>query len=475
MASLLDQYEQATARASSAVASSRSAATEATSRGFVNVKTQDDIPIFTKQRINFKPRDSISHLVVSNTMLVLAMKRNMLLRIDLKQPDSPEEIDIGRPDDDKIHKLFLDPTGQHLLISMEHSTEVLYLSKNSKKVRQASKMKGNVVSAVGWNRRNTLDSVTGPILIGSKDGLLFETELASGDDRYLFQSNLEQYLRQLYNLGKERPVAVTGLEFDLMPSSSLTEHKYYILVTTPGRLYQFIGTVPSSSEAPVLLGIFSCYEMNPERFLELPGNFGHSQLMFYAPREDASQQTPGPPKTFSWMTGPGVYYGQVDYSGHSGADSVTVGAKLLPYPASSVGHPLAIAVTEFHVLVLYADALRAISVLNEQLVLDDVFGDKFGRLVGIAQDPLRGAIWAYTEHAVFKYRVVREDRDAWRVYLRMGDFEAARARSRGDPAHYDAVLTGEAESLFQRGAYAESAALYAATRAPFEEVTCVHA
>lgn len=43
---------------------------------------------------------------------------------------------------------------------------------------------------------------------------------------------------QLFNLAKDKIVPITGLEFDRMPSDSMTEYKYYILATTPGYVQQ---------------------------------------------------------------------------------------------------------------------------------------------------------------------------------------------------------------------------------------------
>jgi len=39
---------------------------------------------------------------------------------------------------------------------------------------------------------------------------------------------------QLFNLKSAMPEPITGIEFDRMPSDSMTEYQYYILVTTPG-------------------------------------------------------------------------------------------------------------------------------------------------------------------------------------------------------------------------------------------------
>lgn len=56
------------------------------------MKFLDDGPIFIKQKVNFLPPDKILHLVVNNNIIVIAMANNLLLRIDMKHPDSPEGI-----------------------------------------------------------------------------------------------------------------------------------------------------------------------------------------------------------------------------------------------------------------------------------------------------------------------------------------------------------------------------------------------
>lgn len=54
------------------------------------MKLQDDGPIFIKQKVNFLPPDKILHFVVNNNIVVIAMANNILLRIDMKHPDTPE-------------------------------------------------------------------------------------------------------------------------------------------------------------------------------------------------------------------------------------------------------------------------------------------------------------------------------------------------------------------------------------------------
>lgn len=53
------------------------------------------------------------------------------------------EIELPKASEDKVYRLFLDPTGKHLIICME-STENLYLSRNSRKPRSIGKLKVRV-------------------------------------------------------------------------------------------------------------------------------------------------------------------------------------------------------------------------------------------------------------------------------------------------------------------------------------------
>jgi hypothetical protein len=59
----------------------------------------------------------------------------------------------------------------------------------------------------------------------------------------------------VFDIGKGNNTPITGLEFHRVPGSE----KYFVLVTTPNRLYQFIGYVTNSDEKPLLQQIFNSY------------------------------------------------------------------------------------------------------------------------------------------------------------------------------------------------------------------------
>ncbi|XP_033628364.1 vacuolar protein sorting-associated protein 18 homolog [Asterias rubens] len=465
MASLFDQYEQATARAASSITMvPRETVAAPIASGYVTAKMEEEVRIFSKMKINFTPPRPITHLIVNNNMLMMAMSDNVVLRIDLEHPDQPDEVKLG---DDRIHKLFLDPTGHHLIISTEQQ-DVLYLSRTGRKAKQLQKLKGHLIDSIGWNKLNTSESTTAEILVGTSRGLIFETEIQSGDDSRFFQQSLEQYWKQVFNLGKEGPVPVTGLEVEHVQPSPQNERRFFVMATTPGRLYQFIGVIPSSSETPVFQNVFHKYEASPASFLELPGNFGYSKLQFFYPKSKTV------PSHFAWMTGPGIYFGVFDFNNQS-TDNVTKDSRLLPYPesdkeGSSDVEPIAMTMTEFHVLLLFPDRMKVMCVLNEQLIDEDVYHARYGKILGICRDRTRGTIWTFTDQSVFKYKVVKESRDVWRMYLDQGDFDRAKEHCRDNPANLDKVLTRQAEHFFEKEKYDKSALYFAMTERSFEEV-----
>ncbi|XP_067005382.2 vacuolar protein sorting-associated protein 18 homolog isoform X2 [Anabrus simplex] len=429
--------------------------------GYIHMKLEEESPIFSKQKVNFSPPDRITHLCVSNGLIVLAMANDVLFRINLQQPEKPEVVELAKYTTHlKLSGMFIDPLGHHLLLSLtgKHADhEVLYLARKSTKPKQPNKLKGHEITAVGWNFANDSDATTGPILLGTSKGLIFESEIMLEGDR-MFQSGLEQYWRQVFDIGKGENTPITGLEFHLVPNTDM----YFVLVTTPKRLYQFIGYVSNADEKPLLQQIFNVYLTVPERFLEIPSNLRYSKLEF-------NYQTPrGLPKTIAWLIEPGIYYGQLDTTG-SETETVIINTQLLQYP--SPVPPLAFVLTDFHALLLYPDHVKGISLLNHELVFEDYYNESFGKLVSVTRDPIKGTIWAFTDKAVFRYKVTREERNVWQIYVDNGEFELAKQYCQDNPAHLDQVLVKQADMFFENKEYEKSAVHYAETQSSFEEIT----
>lgn len=61
--------------------------------------------------------------------------------------------------------------------------ELIYLHQSSSKYKLVSKSRNYEVTEVGWNWENTSEVNTGPILLGTSQGHIIETELEADSDK----------------------------------------------------------------------------------------------------------------------------------------------------------------------------------------------------------------------------------------------------------------------------------------------------
>ena len=154
-------------------------------------------------------------------ILVLANKSLQRINLAAKKPEADaaiETLDFGPVTPNlKVSMVSLDPLGTHLIISLKSQTpegvpELLYLNKRTKKFRSSNKVRGQLVTAVAWCARNVSETMTGPILMGTSLGVVYETEFDSGEEK-MFASSLERHWRPLVNLGKGQHMPITGLAY----------------------------------------------------------------------------------------------------------------------------------------------------------------------------------------------------------------------------------------------------------------------
>ncbi|XP_043930132.1 vacuolar protein sorting-associated protein 18 homolog isoform X2 [Protopterus annectens] len=423
---------------------------------YVNARLDEEKPIFNKQRIDFSPPENINFLVVCNKQLCMSIGKDTVLRLDVKKPDQPNEIELGRKDEAKVYKLFLDPTGSHLLIAL-NTNECLYLNRSTQKVKTLSRWRGHLIESVGWNKSGT-ENNTGLILVGTSQGQIYESEIVFSDGS-LFSTNPDQYFRLVFTLEEDvSPAPVCVLEIDRV------FEKHFVIATTPKRLFQFVGRVPESTEQQGFSLLFSQYSDKLPPFREFPHSLGYSDVALYTSKLRSS------PSAFAWMMGDGVMYGAFDFSR---SDSSLSDFKIWDYPPTinmKFSKPLSIVLTQFHFLLLLPDRVKAVCTLNGEVVFEDIFPEKFCPLKRMVKDPISGVTWIYADKAVFRYSVERESRDVWQMYMNMEKFELAKEYCKERPECLDVVLAQEAEHCFQKKKYMESAKCYALTQNYFEEI-----
>lgn len=404
-------------------------------------------PIFSIDPVEFHTQSQFKFMTVANNVVVIALYNSHIVRVNLDDGVDPQHIEISRKED-AIQSLFLDPTGNHLIIGLDNE-ENMYLHSSSKKPKTLGKLKGLNIEAIGWDRTNVDKNQTKEILIGA-GGSIYETSI----------QEKEKYLKQIYHFSE--PDTITGIQFEYFPPVKISDaKKFFIMVTTRTRIYQFIG-------GPNFETVFREYENIPTGsfFSEMPSDGKHrSQLAFWA------KQFQGRATSFAWLTGPGIYSGELVFGSQQAGDQVISECKLIPYPPPNSSHPINILITEFHFLLLYSDKLQAISRLNEEVVYEEHFikNNQNGQVMGMTQDFMKNTLRLFTKNCVFEIVVNSEDRNVWELYLKNHDYDTALKYCK-NPHQQNVVWTAQAEHYFKNGNYELAANFYAQTSKPFEEV-----
>lgn len=436
--------------------------------GFDGEDEDGDIPMFHVERMDWRPtRDqgAIRSMAVGSNVLHIACSNGSVVRWNV-ETDQLEEISISRRSEQIIHKLFVDPTGTHCLVSM-HNGQVYYIHGKKNKAVACQKIKGMVIESVAWNSAEGDEVSTRKILLGDSKGFLWETYIEAEKDRYC---------KRLYDLTEDgREVPISGLHIEMFPSSSPDPNsiKYFVMAATPTRHYQFIG-------GPTFEAMFARYASVPA-FVELPGDLGYSELAFFSRYQSRNKASNS--ETMAWLTGAGMYYGNLGFGSQEAGDKVVDDGKLLAYPAyaqdSYQGEdgrrvdvpPLSLSLTEFHFLLLNQKRLVAINRLSEEVVYQDNFEQgQYGRMLGLCPDPRKDTVWMYSDRFVFEVEIESEDREVWKLYLDEGKF--SQALDYCDTEYQrEQVNNAQADHHFQQGAYELAATIYAKTQRSFEEVT----
>jgi hypothetical protein len=247
--------------------------------------------------------------------------------------------------------------------------------------------------------------------------------------------------------------------------------KYVIFAATPSRLYYFVGRA-EHEEKPLLQQVFNRYLNIPEKdtYIDSESNLKYSRLKFWSENLTV-------PNSFAWTTEKEIICGQFESGVDDSMSTLKKKTRTIKYPkplyedySVSQKYPIAIALTEFHILLAYTDTIKGVCLLNEDVVYEDNYNEAFGKLINMVKDASTGEIWAITENAVFRFKVTKEERNVWQIFCENQQFDLAKKYSRGNEAFHNQVLIKEADMLFNRKEYMLSAQRYAETQSSFEEI-----
>ncbi|KAF8213189.1 Pep3/Vps18/deep orange family-domain-containing protein [Mycena galopus ATCC 62051] len=407
--------------------------------------------IFDLCRVQYEFPAPLVAFVVCSDMLAMALNTNVLVLIELSRSDQVIKIPIPRkPTDMTIYKIFMDPSGRHIIITSTQG-ENWYFYRGSKKPRQLQSFR-MVIESVAWNKAALLSGSyamsTREMLIAGQNGVVYEALIDAEEN---FFKSPDRSLQTMLTLRERHPI--TGIKFDFFPPSN--PGKALVILTTDTRIYQFV-------DGKVFLNIFS----NQPQILEFPGDKTQSELHYFSQNADQALSLP---RSMAWLTPHGIYHGTLNFD--SPTNNCIDGAELLPYPSSFEGSgppvwsPSSMALTEFHFVLLYGD--RVVGVCN--LDKKQTYEESLPLSQGPRCRPVRKTYWVYTDQSLFELVVDNENRDVWKIYLQKGQFDVA-LRYAKTASQRDHVLSAQANAYFADGRYFQAAQCYAQCSVTFEEV-----
>lgn len=409
----------------------------------------DVLPIFEKEDLRFKETASIVKLVTANKILVIGLLSNKIRRYYSGAPELDDILDIPRPVGDKIHNIFLDPSGKHLLVSMT-SGELFYGFYGKQTLWSCTKqIKCNTVESVAWNVTKQSDINTKEILIGTSLGTIYETKLNPSSDKQLVA-----YSKILCSLDK--PESITGLVF--FQENGDPKLRTVVIVATPTRIYQFFGKLNPSDQCK-FSSIFS--EDSLPGFKENVESLGLMAVSYVKYPE---------PRSLVWMTGVGVQFSKLNTSSEFFDDgNVMTENKLAQY--TDKGIPVSIGVSEFHLLLLYENGFEAKSLIDWKHVHYEPLKSSAGQFHTVALDPMDPTkFFSFAKQNIIRFKIHKEDRHVWRLFMKLKKFEEAEKYADGDPGKLFEISSEEADYYFDQKLFDYAAQTYALSHRSFEEI-----
>lgn len=469
-------------------------------------KSADENPLVKRNIVDYSPDDQITHLVAGHNKVAIATKDKKILLIDTKTSEQ-SICDIAhyygsRLWQIKIYRLFLDPTGKFLLISVAFAKDgmpyenLIYI----KQLQSLQKLKNHLISSVAWNYPRATSSQqqsqltgtlsTGTILLGTSKGLVLQTEFTQSDETKFFPLKIGpgHYVKEIFDVGPEAG-AITGIEYHQINNNNLaTERSFVILLSTNNRLYRMVGNASANVDPPPLQLIMT---QNSSNYTDVPGRFMNSKLDVHYPSSSPNSI----PTRFAWLTEPGIMTGEL-YEHLTECRSTfesNEDINMIPYtnpeelampisssvpsgysPQSGVTpykeKPISLVVTNFHVVILMRFCIRVICILNNLTVYEDIF-PKHDEVQGMSKDPVRNIIYVYFTRMILRYRIPNENKHIWKIFLDQKRYDLAKRYSSGDKSNFDRVICEEALHYFKMKEYEKSAEIFARSKKSFEDVS----
>ncbi|CAI4232864.1 unnamed protein product [Auanema sp. JU1783] len=424
---------------------------------------------------------------VSNQTMLIAVKSKTLICQSLSCSSKPKEIIVPLTGSDTMEYLHLSPTGFHALISSRAGDNFYYNIKEHI-IIPIKKLKDQI-SAVGWNPENFKETETGPILLGSTTGVVYETNISSNG--YV---NYIKDFPNVFNRNNASKQKICELQLFVVSDSEPGKAKWVLLVCQSDMLYSLRASIGpplrstylssaslqniqsftlSDQTQHVFQPFFEKKNIREEALLMPESSnapISTDLLVLYRKREDSSK-----PFKFLWVGSSGYMVGKVNLFAEKSRDILE---KEKHFEHGRVEglilHPVGASLTEFHLVLAYPHRMLAISLQSYEVAFEDALPSEHGQCIGLTFDQLAEYHWLYTATATLKYRPNDEGRYAWRYFLNKGDYANAisvsNERLHIDPDAHRLVLRKQADKYIADKNFVAAALALNQSNEPFETV-----
>lgn len=429
-----------------------------------------DSMLFELQRLGIDDTNLSQLRVCSDSLVGCYGNTVLLFRQGGGDPDMVE-ISKKKELDNDIQRMFVDPSGHHIIMCLRNGDNY-YLHTKGTKAKKISRLQG-VIESIAFDKELSNESSIKSFLVGTSMGFIYEMSLDS--------SGKEKNCSVVYHLQEQIPI--TSIYFDKVTEGNAT-YTYVVLTTSHEsvRVHYYIGDTSGG-----IAQLFTNKSKDKKEkkdiqmmMTELPGDIDRANIQFLSVNNNNKTSGGANKREFSLQMNQGIYIGSIVFQeiDTKGAAGMSIEVQLVPFSSSTHSidddAPLAIATTEYHFLMLMEDKLRAVSRLSGEVVQEELLRIMDGNPINIVKDVVKDRLWYYTDSAIFEITLSNESRHLWSIYLqkavagdeRMFDLAYSHCSNNTEKA---AVLEQHAEFALRVGKAEDAAIYFARCRAPFEE------
>uniref|UniRef100_A0A7E4VYA6 Vacuolar protein sorting-associated protein 18 homolog n=1 Tax=Panagrellus redivivus TaxID=6233 RepID=A0A7E4VYA6_PANRE len=436
-------------------------------------------PLFEHVKVPYTPKHTIVCLKVQNDSMFIALhnpqNKQWVLRYVRVPTGKTTDVPLPITDKNTVTAVFVDPKGIHCVVTTSFG-ESYYVNSKFLKAVLLKKLKGHVITSIGWNPQYNKETETGFILVGTSTGSVFETSLNNAGTVMYFK-----LLTDSINSSKHKNLPVSSIVLKVVTVDE--SDRWIAFICLPGQLHifktsmntddaltqqsgTFFGTFVEPANA-ILNGMFAGVEPIRHRYVNQEPNSSSSFVI--------SDSKPGQTAArYAWVNEDGISVGVVDLSQVDSVENYDLiketGSIPHEFRDGVVNYPLAVQMTRFHIFVLYRDRVNAYSAYNYRSYFEERLTSE--KPISMSRDPSSQMVWTFNDSKIWKYKPLNEGQYVWKVFLDSGDFVKARALTKlmSDKTPFKAVVCREAEHQFEQGNYLKAANLFFEADESFDAV-----